>query len=93
MPPHHNIGEVEDSYLAREIALCTKRRQCYQLPQCAKAQMRLLHNVIEGKPLLESRRDPGQHGWVDSGTMLLSGSSFIRTNKLISGGMPTNGQL
>ena len=28
MLPHHNIGEVEDSYLAREIALCTRRLTC-----------------------------------------------------------------
>ena len=26
--PYHNIGEVDDSYLAREIALCTRRITC-----------------------------------------------------------------
>ena len=45
---------------------------------------------IEGKPLRKSRRVPGQHGWVDSGTILLTGRSFIWANKLRSGGMPTN---
>ena len=28
MLPNHNIGEVEDSYLAREIALCPRRFTC-----------------------------------------------------------------
>ena len=26
--PHHNIGDVENSYLARETALCTRRLTC-----------------------------------------------------------------
>ena len=45
--------------------------------------------MIKGKPLSESRWVPSQHGWVDSGTMLLSDRSFIWVNKLRSGGMPT----
>ena len=28
MLPHHNIDEVEDSYLARDIALFTRRLKC-----------------------------------------------------------------
>ena len=51
--------------------------------------VQLLHNKIEGKPLRKSQV-PGQHTWVDTGTMLFSGSSFIWANKLRSGGMPMN---
>ena len=65
-----------------------QRRQYYRLLKHRWA--RLLHNMIEGKPLRESRRVPSQHDWVDSGTMLLSVRSFIWANKLRSGGMPTN---
>ena len=67
--------------------------QGYRLFQSAKAQMGPAFpqsNMIEGKTLRESRRVPGQHCWVESGTMLLSGRSFIWANKLRIGGMPTN---
>ena len=96
MLPHHNIGEVEDSYLAKEIALSTRRLTCDGgnviscLNELKHRWARLLHSKIEGKPLRESHRVPGQHGWVDSGTMLLTGRSFIWANKLRSYGMPTN---
>ena len=80
--PHHNIGEVEDSYLAREIAMCT-RLTCDDgnVISCLNALKdrwtRLLHDKIEGKPLRESRQVPSQDGWVDSDTMLLTGKTFI----------------
>ena len=78
MLSYHNIGEVEDSYLPREIVLCTRRLACERLSQCAEySWARLLHNKIEGKPLREYRRVPRRHGWVGKDTMLLSRRSFI----------------
>ena len=68
MLPHHRIGKPEDSYLARETALCKRRLTCEvgNVISCLNALKhmwaRLLHSMIERKPLRESRRVPGQHG-------------------------------
>ena len=59
MLPHHNISEVKDSNLAREIALCTSSLTCEDgnVIDCLSALKhtwaQLLHNMIEEKPLRE----------------------------------------
>ena len=99
MLARHNISEVKDSYLAREIDPCMRRLTCEDgnvigcLNELKHRQTRFLHNKIDRKPLGESLRVPSHHGYLDSRTMLLSGRSFILTEKLRNGGMPTNCQL
>ena len=91
MLPHHNIGEVEDSSLAWEIAPW-RGRQCYRLSQCAEGQMGSASPQYDCANLAESTASMARLR-VNSGTALLSYRFFIRVNKLRSGGMPTNCRL
>ncbi|CAK9823991.1 Retrovirus-related Pol polyprotein from type-2 retrotransposable element R2DM [Anthophora retusa] len=87
-------GQTSELYLTIELQRTIRRltenhRDLNSQENIDKKWATLLHSLVDGSGLKESRKTPRQHQWVTDGNRFLSGKDFINTIKLRVNAMPT----